>query len=81
MRIPCANTSENQQRIMTMPAPKADITITVKAGAKSVSIGGVRLLDGRLAIKRGRSWSKRRPTATLTEIFTEGRKWAARQME
>lgn len=59
-----------------MPALKSDITITIRAGGKSFSIGGVRLAGDRYAIKRGRSWSRRRPLATLTEIFAEARKWA-----
>lgn len=61
-----------------MPALKCDINITVTAGEKSVSLGGVRLPDGRYKIKRGRSWATRRETATLSEIFTEARKWAVR---
>lgn len=61
-----------------MPALKADITITIKAGDKSFSIGGVLLPDGRYAIKRWRSWAKKIKTATLSEIFTEARKWAVR---
>jgi len=44
---------------------------------KTFSIGGVLLPDGRYAIKRGRSWSTKTPTATLTEIFIAARKWAA----
>lgn len=63
-----------------MPACKSDITITVRAGGESFAIGGVRLPDGKLHIKRGRSWSRKRPLATLTEIFTEARKWAVRHL-
>jgi len=62
-----------------MPSCKSDISITIKAGEKSFSIGGVKLPDGRYAIKRGRSWSKKIPTASITEIFTEARKWAVHQ--
>lgn len=61
-----------------MPACKSDITITIRAGEKSFTIGGVRLPDGTYAIKRGRSWAKKTPRASLTQIFTEARKWAAR---
>jgi hypothetical protein len=61
-----------------MPAIKSDINIIIRAGEKSFSIGGVLLPNGRYAIKRGRSWSKKKPTASLTEIFTEARKWAVR---
>lgn len=61
-----------------MPALKSDITITIKTGDKSFSIGGVLLPNGRYAIKRGRSWSKKIKTATLSEIFTEARKWVVR---
>ena len=62
-----------------MPALKSDIYVTVKSGDKSFSIGGVLLPDGRYAIKRGRSWAKKITTATLSEIFTETRKWAVKQ--
>lgn len=62
-----------------MPSCKSDITITIKAGEKTFSIGGVRLPDGRYAIKRGRSWSRKTPSASLTEIFTAARKWAVQQ--
>ena len=61
-----------------MPSLKSDITITVRVGEKSLSIGGVLLPDGRFAIKRGRSWAKKIRTATLSDIFTEARKWAVR---
>lgn len=61
-----------------MPACKSNITITVRAGEKSFTIGGVLLPDGRYAIKRGRSWAKKTPCASLTQIFTEARKWAVR---
>jgi hypothetical protein len=61
-----------------MPALKSDITITVRSGGKSFSIGGVLIPDGRYAIKRGRSRAKKIRTATISEIFTEARKWAVR---
>ena len=59
-----------------MPACKSDITITIRAGDKSFTIGGVLLPDGRYAIKRGRSWSRKMPQTTLTEIFRQARHWA-----
>lgn len=59
-----------------MPACKSDITITIRVREKSFSIGGVRLVGNRYAIKRGRSWSAKRPMATLSEIFAEARRWA-----
>lgn len=62
-----------------MASPKSDIFITVSAGGESFSIGGVRLPDGKYAIKRGRSWSKRVPVATLSTVFAEARKWAVKQ--
>ncbi|MFA6904479.1 MAG: hypothetical protein WC236_15495 [Gallionellaceae bacterium] len=40
-----------------MPSCKSDITVTVKVGDESFTIGGVLLPDGRYAIKRGRSWA------------------------
>ncbi|OGT01882.1 MAG: hypothetical protein A2143_02380 [Gallionellales bacterium RBG_16_57_15] len=61
-----------------MPAIKSDIYITIRAGGKSFSIGGVLLQDGHYAIKRGRSWSRKVPLATLTDIFTQARKWAVK---
>jgi hypothetical protein len=61
-----------------MPALKSDINITIRAGDKSFSIGGVLLPDGSYRIKRGRSWSNKRERATITQIFTEARKWAVR---
>jgi len=48
--------------------------ITIRAGEKSFRIGGVLLPDGSYAIKRGRSWSKKTPCASLSQIFTEARK-------
>jgi len=62
-----------------MPAIKSDIYITIRAGEKSFSIGGVLLPDGRYTIKRGRSWAKKTPRASLSQIFTEARKWAVRE--
>lgn len=59
-----------------MPSLKSDIYITVKSGGKSFSIGAVKLPNGRYAIKRGRSWSTKIKSATLTDVFTQARKWA-----
>ena len=61
-----------------MPACKSDIKITIRAGNKSFSIGGIRLPNNRYAIKRGRSWSRKAPLATMSEIFAQARKWAVR---
>lgn len=58
-----------------MPSLKADITITIRAGEKTFSIGGVKLPNGKYVIKRGRSWAKKIPTATLSDIFSTARKW------
>lgn len=58
-----------------MPALKADITIVIRVREKSFSIGGVRLVGKKYAIKRGRSWSDKRPMASLSEIFAEARRW------
>ena len=60
-----------------MPALKSDINIPIRIGEKLFSIGGVLLPDGKYLIKRGRSYSKKIPQATLTEFFTQARKWAA----
>lgn len=57
---------------------EAMLRLQYAAGDPSVSEeGGVLLPDGRYAIKRGRSWAKKTPRASLTEIFTAARKWAA----
>ncbi len=61
-----------------MPALKSDLYITIRAGNKSFSIGAVRLPDGSLKIKRGRSWSSKLPTATLSQVFAEARKFAVK---
>jgi len=61
-----------------MPSLKSDIYVIIRAGEKTFSISGVMLPNGRYAIKRGRSWSQKWPNATLTEIFAEARKWAAK---
>ena len=63
-----------------MPSLKSDITIIIKAGAESFSIGGVRMINNKFLIKRGRSRSEKTPTATLTEIFTAARKWAVKHV-
>lgn len=63
-----------------MPALKSDLYITVRVGGKAFAIGGVLLPDGRLHIKRGRSWSEKMPVATITEIFAESRKFAVRNL-
>lgn len=62
-----------------MPSLKSDVFVTVRIGEKSFSIGGVRLVGNRYAIKRGRSWSKKVGTATISEIFAEARKWVVAQ--
>ena len=64
-----------------MPALKSDIYITVRCGDKQFSIGAVELPNNRYAIKRGRSWSEKMHTATLSEVFTQARKWVVRQKE
>lgn len=63
-----------------MPSCKSDIMITIKAGEKSFTVGGVRLPDGSYKIKSGRAWSEKIPSATLTEIFTRTRKWAVKNL-
>lgn len=63
-----------------MPALKCDFYMTIRVGEESFSIGGVKLPDGKFAIKRGRSWSKKIGTATLSQIFAESRKWAVKKI-
>jgi hypothetical protein len=63
-----------------MPAVKNDIYLLIKVRDESVAIGGVRMLDGKIKVKRGRSWARRVPVATLTQLFAEGRKWAAKRI-
>lgn len=62
-----------------MPSFKPDLLISIKKGNKSFSISCLLLPDGKYLIKRGREISRKRPTATLSEIFTEARKWAVKQ--
>lgn len=57
---------------------KPDLKIIIRVGEKSFSIGAVKLLDGRFHIKRGRGWSEKMPTATLSQVFAEARKFAVR---
>lgn len=58
---------------------KPDLKITVEARGKGrFTIGAVRLIGGQYLIKRGRTWSKKMPQGTLTDVFTEARKWAVR---
>lgn len=57
---------------------KPDLEIIVEAGGKRFSIGACRLVGSRYLIKRGRSWSRKLPQATLTQVFAEARKWAVR---
>jgi len=61
-----------------MPSLKSDIYIIVRVREKSFTIGGVMMPDKRYALKRGRSWSRKIPSATLTDIFSVARKWAVR---
>lgn len=61
-----------------MPSLKSDIYIRIRAGNRVFTIGAAKMLDGRYKIKRGRSWSEKRPWATKTEIATELRKWLVR---
>lgn len=60
---------------------KPDLKITVEARGKRFAIGVVLLPDGKLHIKKGRGWSEKMPTATLSEVFAESRKWAARRLK
>ncbi len=62
-----------------MPALKSDITLIVKANGKTFRIGGVRLIGKRYALKKGRSWVRTIPMATLSRIFDEARRWAVKQ--
>lgn len=59
-----------------MPACKADITISVRAGDKRFTLNCARLPDQHYLIKRGRSRAKKTPHATLSQIFAQARKWA-----
>jgi hypothetical protein len=59
-----------------MPQLKSDLSITVRAGDKSFTLNCIRLPDHRFLVKRGRTISKKMPTATLSEIFDTTRKWA-----
>jgi hypothetical protein len=69
------NAVERQER-SGMAALKSELYVTVRVRGRSFSIGGVRLAGRRFAIKRGRSWSKKVPGATISQIFDEARRWA-----
>ena len=60
---------------------KPDLKITIQAGPDRFTIGAVLLPDGKLHIKSGRGWSEKLPVATLSKVFAEGRKWAARKIK
>lgn len=62
-----------------MPALKSDLKITIEMNKRRFSLNCVRGPWGRYHIKRGRSWSRKTPDATLTEIFEMCRKWAVKQ--
>lgn len=62
----------------TVPSFKPDLRISIKKGEVEFSISCLLLPDGKYLIKRGRTISKKRQTATLSEIFTESRKWVVR---
>lgn len=64
-----------------MPARKSTVRIIIEAGGKRFSLNCERTMFGRYLVKVGRSRSEKMPTATLTEIFERGRKWAVRQEE
>lgn len=61
-----------------MPSVKSNISVTIKVGENSVTIGGVLLPDGRYAIKRGRSWAEKMPRCSITKIFELSRKLAVK---
>jgi hypothetical protein len=57
----------------------ADLRISLRYGDQAFTLNCVRMLDGKFAVKRGHDLSEKMPMATLTEIFTAARKWAAQQ--
>lgn len=60
----------------SMPQLKSDLSITIRAGDKAFTLNCIRLPDHRFLVKRGRKVSVKMPTATLSEIFDQSRKWA-----
>lgn len=61
-----------------MPARKADLRITIETNGQRFSLNCERMMHDQYRVKRGRTVSRKMPVATLTEIFTEARKWAVR---
>jgi hypothetical protein len=59
-----------------MPPKKSDIKIIIEVNGKRLSLNCQEWLFGKYRVKNGRSLSKKKPIATLTEIFEEGRRWA-----
>ena len=59
---------------------KPDLKLTVEVRGESFTIGAILLPDGKLHIKRGRGWSQKMPTATLSDVFIASRKWAAKRL-
>lgn len=77
----CNNQERKLNTRANMPSFKPDLRISIKKGDAEFSISCLLLPDGKYLIKRGRIISKKRPTATLSEIFTEARKWAVRNKQ
>jgi len=61
-----------------MPSMKSDVSIKIRAGNRTFTISGVKMLDGRYKIKRGRSWSEKLLYASASQIFAEARKWVVK---
>jgi hypothetical protein len=57
---------------------KPEIKITITANGKTFTIGACHLIGGQYLIKRGRVRSDKIPTATLSQVFAEARKFAVR---
>ena len=58
-----------------MPPKKSNIKIIIEVNGKRLSLNCSETLFGRYRVKNGRSISKKKPIATLTEIFDDGRRW------
>jgi len=67
------------KRTLRAPAKKADVRITIEANGERFSISAHRALGRRYRVTVGRTWSRKHPLITITEIFDLSRRWAARQ--
>lgn len=67
------------KRTLRAPRSKADVVISIEANGKKFTLNAHRALHRKYRLKVGRSWSRKYPLTTLTEIFDKARGWAIHQ--